>query len=131
LLENLIRRYAAALESPGLEIVDNDIRMPDQVVCNLDGGGILQIQRCASLALAVLVDVSGPVRARLTAPERRRAGAERVHTQRRLDADDVGAQVCELQAAHGPCPDPREGDDPHAVERQALTRAGVGRRNDR
>src|SRR6185369_15152009 len=80
--------------------------------------GLLQVEREASLALVVLVEVAAPVRVHLEVGER---GEHARHADAGggLDADHLGAQVRELQRAVRASPHPGEVGDANAGEGRA------------
>src|SRR5207244_3240861 len=85
--------------------------------------GPLQIERDALLALVVLVEVAAAVRTGLEVGERRQE-TRHARAGRGPDADDLGAEMRELEGAEGPGPHPGAVGDADAGARAARRRAG-------
>src|SRR5262249_22695978 len=98
------------------EVLDDDVARGAEAARDLDGLGLLEVERDAALPLVVLVEVAALVRAHLELGERRQHARD-ADAGRRLDADHLGAEVRQLERAERAGPHPGEVGDADAFER--------------
>ena len=105
----------------GPEVLHHDVRFGHKTLDDLDPPRVAEIDRYALLALIPLVEHARAIQRRFHAVRRVRypAPAIKIRAHGGLAANDLGAEVGQMHRGKRPRPDPRQIDDPNALQRTA------------